>query len=84
MQKFRVEFNLPSHTEYQVEAAYPEAAKREAAKLHRKFLPKLSIAELSLVAHCYRVEPKSQGRSYKNETFIEEMYKKYYNRLRHD
>lgn len=78
MEKFKVVFDLPKLTIYYIDADYPEAAKRKAAKLHKKLMPKLGTWEIERLAHCFRVNPKSSGRRYKEPSFIEEMYKRYY------
>lgn len=78
MEEFKVVFDVPKHITYLEKAEYPEAAKRNAARRHQKLLPKLSHREIELLAHCFRVHPKSSGRSYKEPLFIEEMYKKLY------
>jgi len=77
MEKFKVTIPIPKPVTYTIEADYPEAAKREAAKRHSTLLPRLSRAEIVLIAHCFRANPKSSGRSYKEPTLIEELYKKY-------
>jgi len=74
--KFIVTIPLPESTTYQINASYPEAAKREASKRHRYLLPKLSVAEIALMASCHRENPGSYGGRYKKETFIEQIYRR--------
>lgn len=78
MEEFRVTIPIPRPTEYLIDAEYPEAAKRKAAKKHKHLLPKLQTWEIERLAHCFRVNPRSSGRSYKEPSFIEEAYKRYY------
>lgn len=80
MEKYKVIFPIPKRTVYFIGADYPEAAKREAARLHKRAFPNLkgNVTELSLAASCFRVNPKSGGMRHKEPSIIEEMYKKYY------
>lgn len=76
--KYRVVIPLPQKTEYLLEEAYPEKAKRSAAKLHHRLMPNVSIAEIALMASCYKVHPDSNGGRYKSPTFIESAYRTYF------
>ena len=76
--EFKVIIPIPKQTEYLIDTDYPEKAKRIAARKHQHLLPKFSPREIELLAHCFRVHPKSSGTSYKEPTFIEELYKRYY------
>jgi hypothetical protein len=76
--KYRVTIPLPQKTEYLLDADYPEKAKREAAQLHRKLMPGVSIAEIALMASCYKVHPDSNGGRHKSSTFIESAYRTYF------
>lgn len=78
MEEFKVVIPYPKETIYRISASYPESAKRQAARKHKGLLPRMSEQEIFLIAHCFRVNPKSSGGRYKEPTFIEEMYKKYY------
>jgi hypothetical protein len=76
--KYKVTFPLPKLTEYNIDAPYPESAKRQASKIHNKVLTNISIQELFLMASCHKVHPESAGGRSKSSTFIERAYRTYF------
>lgn len=78
MLKFKLWTKTPKYTEYFITADYPEAAKSEAAKRHRRLHPEFTRNEIINELHCFLVDPKSGGRSYKKPTFLSRIYETYY------
>jgi len=76
--KYRVVIPLPQKTEYLLDEDYPEKAKRAAATLHRRLMPNVSVAEIALMASCFKVHPGSSGGRSKSQTFIESAYRTYF------
>jgi hypothetical protein len=64
--RYTVIFPFPERTVYHIDSSYPEKAKREAASIHKSKLPRLSILEISLMASCFRDNPKTAGGRHKN------------------
>ena len=75
---YRVTFPLPKPTEYTIDAAYPESAKRQASSIHKSKMPGLSLQEICLMASCHKVHPDSSGGRSKSSTFIEKAYRTYF------
>lgn len=68
--KYTVIIPLPERKVYHIDANYPEEAKRKAASVHREFLPKLPLAEIALLASCFKDNPKTAGGRPKNPALI--------------
>jgi len=77
-EEFKVVIPIPKPTTYILKAAYPEEAKRSAAKKHQHLLPRMTVTDIALTAHCYRTHPKTAGGRPKEPSFIEELYRKVY------
>lgn len=75
--KFRVVIPLPPMgSEYVIEAPYPEAAKREAARLHQPKLSRyISVRDIARVASCFRIHSNSQGSGRHKSHWFEEILK---------